>query len=323
GVELDPVTARIVRLLQPRARIINADFARTDLSAIYDLAIGNPPFSDRTVRSDRQYRSLGLRLHDYFIARSIDLLKPGALAAFVTSAGTMDKAEGTAREHIAKSADLIAAIRLPEGSFRRDAGTDVVVDILFFRKRNAGEPEGDLSWLDLEGVRPAAEDEGAIRVNRWFAQHPEFVLGDHALTSGPFGETYTCRSRAGEGLDAALTAAIALLPEGLYDGEPTAIDIDLEDELAEIVDLSPDNAKVREGSYFVDVRHGLMQVVDGEPVPVHVRKARSGEGISEKHVRIIRKLIPIRDAVRDVLKAQELDRPWRELQVRLRIAWSN
>lgn len=152
GIELDPVTARIVRLLQPKARIINGDFARTDLSAIYDLAIGNPPFSDRTVRSDRQYRSLGLRLHDYFIARSIDLLKPGALAAFVTSAGTMDKADRVAREDIAKSADLIAAIRLPEGSFRRDAGTDVVVDLLFFRKRKPGEPTSDLTWLELDEV---------------------------------------------------------------------------------------------------------------------------------------------------------------------------
>ena len=114
GIELDPVTARIVRLLQPRARIVNADFSRTDLPAQFDLAIGNPPFSDRTVRSDRAYRSMGLRLHDYFIARSIDLLKPGGLAAFVTSHGTMDKADCLAREHIAKSADLIAAIRLPK-----------------------------------------------------------------------------------------------------------------------------------------------------------------------------------------------------------------
>ncbi|MBT9372667.1 lactate dehydrogenase, partial [Rhizobium sp. CSW-27] len=225
GIELDPVTARIVGLLQPKARIINGDFARTDLASIYDLAIGNPPFSERTVRSDRTYRSLGLRLHDYFIARSIDLLKPGALAAFVTSHGTMDKADPTAREHIAKSADLVAAIRLPEGSFRRDAGTDVVVDILFFRKRKLGEPEGDQLWLDFDEIRLATDEEDAIRVNRWFARHPDFVLGTHALTCGPFGETYTCRPRDGEDLETALADAIELLPADLYDGEPTPIDI--------------------------------------------------------------------------------------------------
>lgn len=323
GIELDPVTARIARLLQPRARIINGDFARTDLTAIYDLAVGNPPFSDRTVRSDRSYRSLGLRLHDYFIARSIDLLKPGALAAFVTSAGTMDKADTTAREHIAKSANLVAAIRLPEGSFRRDAGTDTVVDLLFFRKRKMGEPEGDALWLDVDEIRPASDDDGAIRVNRWFARHPEFVLGTHALTSGPFGETYTCRPRAGGDLEMHLSAAIARLPEGIYDGEPTSIDLDIEDELGAIVEFRPAASQVREGSYMIDARHGLMQFVDGAPVPVTLRNGRSGDGIPEKHIRIIKKLIPIRDAVRDVLKAQEADRPWRDAQVQLRVAWSS
>ncbi|NLR97284.1 DEAD/DEAH box helicase family protein [Rhizobium sp. P38BS-XIX] len=322
GIELDPVTARIVKLLQPKARIIEGDFSRTDLAPIYDLAIGNPPFSDRTVRSDRGYRSLCLRLHDYFIVRSIDLLKPGALAAFVTSHGTMDKADTTAREHIAKSADLIAAIRLPEGSFRRDAGTDVVVDILFFRKRKAGEPEGDQMWLDVDEVRPATDDEGAIRVNRWFGRYPDFVLGIHALTSGPFGETYTCLPRAGQDLETTLTAAVELLPADLYDGEPTPIDIDLEDELGEIIDLQPRGGVVREGSFFLDQSKGLMQMLDGAAAPVAVRKGRSGDGIPEKHIRIISKLIPIRDAVREVLKAQETDRPWRDLQVRLRIAWS-
>ncbi|TZG32328.1 DEAD/DEAH box helicase family protein [Agrobacterium sp. B1(2019)] len=323
GVELDPVTARIVKLLQPKARIINGDFARTNLTPIYDLAIGNPPFSDRIVRSDRAYSSLGLRLHDYFIARSIDLLKPGALAAFVTSHGMMDKADTTGREHITKSADLIAAIRLPEGSFRRDAGTDVVVDILFFRKRKPGEPEGDQTWLDVDEVRPATDDEGAIRVNRWFARHSDFVLGTHTLTSGPFGETYTCLPRAGEDLEAALAAAINVLPADLYDGEPTPIDIDLEDELGDIVDLKPRDSVIREGSFFLDRSKGLMQMLDGAAVPVTVRKGRTGDGISEKQVRIVSKLIPIRDAVREVLKAQETDRPWRDLQVLLRIAWSS
>jgi adenine-specific DNA methylase len=169
GVELDPVTARIVRLLQPRARIINDDFARTDLPAHFDLAIDNPPFSDRTVKSDPAFRSLGLRLHDYFIAKSIDRLKPGGLAAFVTSSGTMDKADARAREHIAGMADLVGAIRLPEGSFRADAGTDVVVDILFFRKRRADEQAGDDRWVDLADVKVEGEGD-SVRINRWFAE---------------------------------------------------------------------------------------------------------------------------------------------------------
>ncbi|UOK73926.1 Eco57I restriction-modification methylase domain-containing protein [Ancylobacter polymorphus] len=323
GVELDPVTARIVRLLQPRARIIAADFARTELPANFDLVIGNPPFSDRTVRSDRAFRSMGLRLHDYFIVRAIDLLKPGALAAFVTSAGTMDKADGSAREHIAKSADLVGAIRLPEGSFRASAGTDVVVDILFFRKRKIGDAEGDLAWLELDEVRPATQDEGAIRVNRWFARHPAFVLGNHALASGPFGEAYTCLPREGEDLGAALPAAIGRLPEAVYDGEPGIIDLDLEEREDDAAPDLPGDRHVREGSYVFDKARGLMQVLDGRPVAVKIRKGRSAEGVPEKHVRIIGKLIPIRDAVREVLKCQETDRPWKDAQVRLRIAWSN
>ncbi|KPH78313.1 N-6 DNA methylase [Bosea vaviloviae] len=322
GVELDPTTARIARLLLPRARILTGDFARIDQPANFDLAIGNPPFSDRTVRSDRAYRSMGLRLHDYFIARSIDLLKPGGLAAFVTSHGTMDKADASAREHIANSANLIAAIRLPAGSFRADAGTDVVVDILFFRKRKPGEPKGDLVWLDLEEVQAGIADEGAIRVNRWFARHPDFVLGRHALTSGPFGMAYTCQPQTGTSLDAALDAAIRLLPESLYDGEPEAVDLDDDPAPDAKLALSPE-ARVREGSYFVDTRRGLMQLVDGQPIAVKVRQGRSAEGVPEKHVRIIQKLIPIRDAVREVLAAQEQDRPWKDAQVRMRIAWSS
>ncbi|TGQ04921.1 MULTISPECIES: N-6 DNA methylase [unclassified Mesorhizobium] len=323
GVELDPVTARIARLLQPRARIVNADFARADLPASFDLAIGNPPFSDRTVRSDRMYRSMGLRLHDYFIARSIDLLKSGGLAAFVTSAGTMDKADSSAREHIAKSADLVAAIRLPEGSLRQDAGTDVVVDILFFRKRKPGEAEGDAGWLEIDEVRPADRDDSAIRVNRWFARHSDFVLGSHATKSGPFGDTYTCLPRQGADLGQTLSEAISLLPEAIYDGEPEVIDRDADDSVDAIDALRPDEIAIREGSYFIAKNTALMQMVDGAPVTITVRKGRGAHGVPDKHARIIRKLIPIRDAVREVLKSQEFDRPWKSAQVKLRIAWSN
>ena len=322
GVELDPVTARIARLLQPRARIVNGDFARMDLPAHFDLAIGNPPFSDRTVRSDQAYRGLGLRLHDYFIVKAIDRLKPGGLAAFVTSSGTMDKADPSARETIARQADLVAALRLPEGSFRAEAGTNVVADILYFRKRRPDDAEGDMSWLETEEVRPATEDEGPIRVNRWFAQHPDHVLGIHATTSGPFGETYTCLPQRGVDLEQALGAATRLLPEAIYDGEPEAVDPETDAGDAHEFD-EPDGQGIREGSFFVGKNQALMQVRDGEPVTITVRKGRAAEGVSDKQARIIRKLIPIRDAVREVLKAQELDQPFKQHQVRLRIAWSN
>jgi N12 class adenine-specific DNA methylase len=178
-----------------------------------------------------------------------------------------------------------------------------------------------VSWLDIDEVRPATEDEGAIRVNRWFARHPDFALGTHALTSGPFGETYTCLPRAGEDLAAVLSAAVALLPKKRYDGQPTEIDLD--DAAHDDVEDLPSERHVREGSYFFDHVRGLMQILDGEPVVVKVRKGRSADGLPEKHIRIIRKLIPVRDAVRQVLKAQEFDRPWKELQVKLRIAWSS
>ena len=127
------------------------------------------------MKSDPAFRSLGFRLHDYFIGKAIDRLKPGGLAAFVTSSGTMDKADARAREHIAGMADLVGAIRLPEGSFRADAGTDVVVDILFFRKRRADEQAGDDRWVDLADASVAGEG-GSVCINRWFTDHPEMVL---------------------------------------------------------------------------------------------------------------------------------------------------
>ncbi len=320
GIELDPVTARIVRLLQPRAKIITGDFARVELPAHFDLAIGNPPFSDRTVRSDPAFRPHGFRLHDYFIAKAIDRLKPGGLAAFVTSTGTMDKADARAREHIAGMADLVGAIRLPERSFRSDAGTDVVVDILFFRKRRVEEIAREDNWLDLQ--EGAGEDGQEIRVNRWFVDHPEMVLGRNALTSGPFGETYTCLPLNGD-LETALSLAIERLPADIYDGEPTSVDFELEDEVADAMAERPDDPRVREGSYFVGKGTALMQVVDGQPVAVEVKKGRAADGVFAKHARIIRKLIPIRDVVREVLKLQEHDQPWKQAQVNLRIVWSS
>ncbi len=111
------------------------DFTKARLAETFDLAVGNPPFSDRTVRADDAAGRLGLSLHDYFIARSIERLKPGGLAAFVTSRHTMDKVDPKAREHIASMADLVGAARMPQGAMLAVAGTEVVVDVLFFQRR--------------------------------------------------------------------------------------------------------------------------------------------------------------------------------------------
>ena len=192
GVEMDPVTARIAKLLHPNARIRAEDFTKARIAETYDLVIGNPPFSSRTVRADDPAGRLSLSLQDYFIARSIERLRPGGLAAFVTSRWTMDKADPTARMFLASMADLVGAVRLPEGAMRAAAGTDVVVDILFFQKRGPDEPAKPANWIDLAEVMAAQDGEEAISINRHFVEHPHMVLGSHARTSSAYGPTYTC-----------------------------------------------------------------------------------------------------------------------------------
>ena len=193
GVEMDAVTARIAKLLYPNARIRHEDFTKARLPDVFDLAIGNPPFSDRTVRADDPAGELRLSLHDYFIARAIERLRPGGLAAFVTSRWTLDKVDQTARAHIASMADLIGAARLPQGAMNAAAGTDVVVDMLFLQKRDAGAEAGGAAWDGVAEAVPAEGGEAALSINRYFVEHPEMVLGDHGRTSSAYGPIYTCR----------------------------------------------------------------------------------------------------------------------------------
>ena len=171
GVEMDPTTARIAKLLYPNARIQHEDFTKARLSELFDLAIGNPPFSDRTVRADNPAGELRLSLHDYFIARSVERPRLGGLAAFVTSRWTMDKVDGKARQHIAAMADLIGAVRRPEGAMHDRAGTDVVVDILFLQKRGAGTAPAGAAWDVLAEAVPAEDGETALSISRYFVEH--------------------------------------------------------------------------------------------------------------------------------------------------------
>jgi len=341
GIEYDPVTARVARLVHPEAQVRCEDYARSRLTGHFDLVIGNPPFSDRVVRADPVTRTLGLRLHDYFIARSIARLRPGGIALFVTSTGTMDKANTTAREHIASIADLVGAVRLPEGSMRAAAGTDVVIDLSVFQRRADDQPAAGAAWIDLAAIAPAADEEGDdtgdsdrpasadFQVNCYFAGHPEMVLGEHAMRRGIYGPgmTYTCRPRHdGVDLEIPLKEAIDRLPPGIVSASQEPPADAHNDDRAEPVPhagTAAEGATIKEGSYLLGQAGRLVQIVGGESRRVAIKEAKSGSGILARDAKIICGLLPIRDAIRDVLRAQAADQPWAKAQIRLRIAYSS
>ncbi len=154
AIEMDPTTARIAKLLYPEAWVRAEDFTKAKLAETFDLAIGNPPFSDRIVRATDPAGRLGLSLHEYFIARSIERLRPGGRAAFVCSRFLMDRVDDTARRHIAEMADLVGAVRMPQAAMMAASGTEVVVDVLFFQKRAQGAEPAGAAWDGLREVAP-------------------------------------------------------------------------------------------------------------------------------------------------------------------------
>jgi N12 class adenine-specific DNA methylase len=278
--------------------------------------------------------------------------RPGGLALFVTSTGTMDKASTAAREHIAGMADLVGAVRLPEGSMRATAGTDVVIDVLVFQRRGAGQVPGGAAWIELAEVAITnpredshdSEDSGQteslaegdapmvpadprlVTINQYFAANPEMVLGAHALRRGIYGPglTYTCRPQSDRGsLEAKLDTALFRLPASIF--TPSAVCTAAEDDADEPIvraGTAADGATIKEGSYLIGKAGILMQIVGGAPEPVPIREGKGGEGIPAKSAKIIRSLLPIRDAIRDVLRAQAANQPWAQAQVRLRVAYS-
>src|SRR5271166_5144513 len=325
GVEMDPITARIAKLLHPNAVVRAEDFTKARIAETYDLVIGNPPFSSRTVRADDPAGRLNLSLHDYFIARSIERLRPGGLAAFVTSRWTMDKADPTARMLIASMADLVGAVRLPEGAMRAAAGTDVVVDILFFRKRLLGEPAKPADWIELAEAIPVEDGEEALPINRYFVDRPDIALGSHARTSSAYGPTYTCLPARSEpdALFQDLLAALHTLPADIYVlPAPAKTERETLTDESIRVGTAAEGATIKEGSYLV-VKDRLAQIVDGVAVAIPIRNGKGSDGIPARHARIIRGLVQIRDAVRAVLRAQEADLPWGGAQVRLRAAYAH
>lgn len=181
GVEKDDISGRISKLLYPNANISIAGFEDTVFEDnFFDVAIGNVPFGDFKI-FDKQHNPLGFKIHDYFLAKSIDLVRPGGIVAMVTTKGTLDKQNTTVRRYLAERAELIGAIRLPNSTFKGNAGTEVTSDILFFQKRErkiSVEPE----WVHL------GMTEDGIPINNYFVEHPEMVLGKMVYDKSRFGE---------------------------------------------------------------------------------------------------------------------------------------
>ncbi|GHE73040.1 hypothetical protein GCM10019059_35840 [Camelimonas fluminis] len=302
GIEADPLTAKIARILFPRAKILQEDFAHTRLGRDFSLAIGNPPYSSMVVQNDPNYRGKGLLLHDYFILKSLDALQPGAVAAFVTSQGTMNKSSSSVRRQIAATCDLLGAIRLPEGTFAAEAGTNVGVDLLFFKKREANEPSRGLLWV--ETISATAPGHEGVAINEYFVDHPHMVLGSHGVTRGRYSSapTYVCRAIPGRNLDHDITQAIASLPANVFSASP---ELDATEEAEEVVIASGTNSRLREGSYFLSATRELYQLIDGSPEKIAVKRKRGDTGIFRKHAIIIGDLIPIRDTIRSILATQE------------------
>jgi N12 class adenine-specific DNA methylase len=214
---------------------------------------------------------------------------------------------------------------------RATAGTEVVVDLLVFQRRADGEPVAGAAWIDLAEVANAADDadgadnaeEAVTRGNRYFAEYPEMVLGEHTLRRGIYGPgpTYTCRPRQGPSFENALNEALDRLPTGIFTAPPESKSDDAT-ELDPRAGTAADGATIKEGSYLIGDAGRLMQFVDGAAHPVAIKTGRGADGIPARDAKIIRALLPIRDAVRDLLRAQAADQPWADAQIRLRIAYS-
>ena len=239
GVELDPVSGRIARQLYQKNKIAIQGFEETDYpDSFFDCVIGNVPFGAYQV-SDRRYDRHHFLIHDYFIAKSLDLVRPGGVVAVVTSSGTMDKQNPAVRQYFANRAELLGAIRLPNNAFQRNANTGVVSDILFFQKRDRASIE-EPDWIHLK------ETAEGYSVNAYFADHPEMVLGEFTTESTQYGkQEVTVRPKEGITLEEQLKEAVKHI-------HGTITELELSDtELEEDVVSIPADPEVKNFSYTV------------------------------------------------------------------------
>lgn len=300
GVEMDKSTARIARHLLPESNILNADFVKQKLpDNFFDLAIGNPPFSATKILDDPAYKKYRFLLHDYFFAKSLDKVRPGGLLVFVTSKGTMDKADDKARNFMAERADLLGAVRLPQTAFKQNAGTEVVTDVLFLRKRQPGEAAGGESWLGRAEVKTP---EGPALVNEYFARHPEMVLGEHSLQgSMRSANEYTVLPR-GTDIDAQFAEAVTHLPENVYSPDVRSSADSIRQQAAER-DFNPKHTK--EGALYVDDKGFLRRLDNGSGVDIGTVAK-----LSDADREWLKGYVELRDALKHAQYDQLQDGDW-------------
>ena len=285
GVELDDISGRIARQLYPRSSISVRGYEKMDFpDNFFDVAVGNVPFGQFKVQ-DRRYDRLNLSVHEYFFAKTLDKVRPGGVVAFVTSSYTMDKRTGNVRKYIAQRAELLGAIRLPNDTFKAAAGTEVVSDILFLQKRDR------MVDIEPDWVQLGTNDDG-IPMNRYFLDHPDMVLGEMKMVSGPYGPEPTCAPFPDQPLDSLLSNAV----QNIH-GEITAYEREEELE-GEDQSIAADPA-VRNFSYTL-LNDKLYYREDSRMNPVEVSKTAESR---------IRGMIGLRDCVRTLLEYQTEDYP--------------
>ena len=290
GVELDTISAGIAQQLYQKTTIAAQGFEETNLpDSFFDGVVGNVPFGDFKVL-DKRYDKHKFLIHDYFFAKSLDKLRPGGVMALVTSKGTMDKETLAVRKYIAQRAELLGAIRLPNNTFKGNAGTEVVSDILILQKRDRLidiEPD----WIHLD------TDENGIKMNSYFVQHPEMILGEMKMVSGRFGMEATCVPYENADLAAQLDEAVANIH-----GEIT--EYEAEEELEEEDNSIPADPAVRNFSYtVVDDKIYYREISRMTPVEVSATAENRIKG-----------MIAIRNSVRTLIELQTEDYPDSEIK---------
>ena len=290
GVELDTISAGIAQQLYQKTTIAAQGFEETNLpDSFFDGVVGNVPFGDFKV-SDKRYDKHKFLIHDYFFAKSLDKLRPGGVMALVTSKGTMDKETLAVRKYIAQRAELLGAIRLPNNTFKGNAGTEVVSDILILQKRDRLidiEPD----WVHLD------TDENGIKMNSYFVQHPEMILGEMKMVSGRFGMEATCVPYENADLAAQLDDAVANIHGKITEYET-------EEELEEEDNSIPADPTVRNFSYTV-VDDKIYYRENSRMTPVEVSATAENR---------IKGMIAIRNSVRTLIELQTEDYPDSEIK---------